>query len=209
MIDAAYHIIVIAVALWGVVKGFRRGFTGQLPGVLGFSFGIVCARLFSPEGEGVARSLFPWIEGHAGSQFVYSVLSAVGIYIIVYVAFGVLTGVLRSAMQVFETGILDRLSGAVFTLLRYLMVLSIVYNLILCVDPDSSLMRQVRADDGNVVEGVVLMAPGLLGCLDCEDLSHILQLREARKISVNQCSRDNVIEMRPAPSGKKYKIENA
>ncbi len=45
--------------------------------------------------------------------------------------------------------------------------------------------NNASADDGNVVECVMLLAPGLLGCGSVEDLAHILQLKEAKKISCN------------------------
>lgn len=183
--DAIYHIIVIAVAGLAVIKGFRSGFTGQVSGILGFAFGTVCAHVFDAEAEALMRALLPGLQGTPGSSFIYSVTSAVVVYVAVYLLFRMFTKVLRSAMQVFYVGMLDSLLGAAFCLVKYMLVVSIVYNLILCVNPSSSLLRYASADDGNVVECVMLLAPGLLGCGSVEDLAHILQLKEARKISCN------------------------
>ena len=191
MSAVAYHIIVIVIAAVAVIKGFRSGFTGQVSGVLGFAFGTVCTHVFSDQAEAFMRTLFPALQGHVGSEFIYSVTSAAVVYVIVYLLFKILTKVLRSAMQVFYVGMLDRLLGAAFCLAKYMLLLSIAYNLIVCVNPSSQLMKYATSDDGNVVECVMLLAPGLLGCHSFEDFYHILQLREAKKIS--QCITENEI----------------
>lgn len=185
MSEASYHIIVIVVGAVAVIKGFHSGFTGQVSGVLGFAFGTVCTHVFSDQADTFMRAVLPWLSGHVGAGFIYSVTSSALVYGAVYLFFKFFTRVLRSAMQVFYVGMLDKLLGAAFCLMKYMLVLSIVYNLIVCVDPSSPLMKCATADDGNVVEGVMLLAPGLLGCTSFEDLSHLIQLREARKISYN------------------------
>lgn len=197
MSEAAYHIVVIVVAVVSVIKGFHNGFTGQISGVLGFAFGTVCTHVFSDEAEAVTRWLLPGITGHVGAGFIYSVLSAALVYAIVYLLFKMLTRVLRSAMQVFYVGMLDKLLGAAFCLAKYMLLLSIVYNLIVCVNPSSHLMKYATSDDGNVVECVMLLAPGLLGCHSIEDFAHLIQLREAKKISHNINNNPCVIEMSP------------
>ena len=185
MSETGYHLIVIMVAAYAVIKGFRIGFTGQISGVLGFAFGTVCAHVFEADAEEIFRSLLPGVRRAAGGAFIYSVLSSVSIYCIVYVTFKTFTQVLRSAMQVFYVGMLDSILGGIFSLVKYMLMLSIVYNLLLCVNPTSPLLKYANADDGNVVESVMLLAPGLLGCGSVHDLAHLLQLREAKKISHN------------------------
>jgi len=209
MSDAIYHIIVMAVAAIAVIKGFRSGFTGQVSGILGFAFGAVCAHVFDTQAEEFVRMLLPGIQGRLGSAFIYSVLSAAMVYVMVYFLFKMLTKVLKSAMQVFYVGMLDSLMGAVFCLMKYMLMLSIIYNLILCVNPESRLLRYADADDGNVVECVLLIAPGLLGCGSCEDLSHLIQLREAKKISCNINCGPDVIDMVTLRFQSKIRIENA
>ncbi len=183
MSETGYHIIVIAVAAYAVIKGFKSGFTGQISGILGFAFGTVCAHVFESEAESILRSLLPGIRNSVGSAFIYSVLASVAVYCIVYTIIKFFTRVLRKAMQVFYVGMLDAIMGAVFCLFKYMLVVSIAYNLILCINPSSSLLKYASADDGNVVEAVVLLAPGLLGCGSVEDLAHLLQIRDAKSIS--------------------------
>lgn len=210
MNDAVYHLIVIAVAAVAIIKGFRSGFTGQVSGVLGFAFGTVCAHVFDEQADSFMRMLLPGLEGHLGAGFIYSVTSSALVYVVVYLLFRMLTKVLRSAMQVFYVGMLDKLLGSAFCLTKYMLLLSIIYNLILCVNPGSSLMKYATAEDGNVVECVMLLAPGLLGCYSYEDLSHLLQLREAKKISCNLKGSPVVISLEEnGGKAQFYLIENA
>ncbi|MDE6443901.1 MAG: CvpA family protein [Muribaculaceae bacterium] len=209
MSDAAYHIIALTVVAVALFKGYSSGFTGQVSGVLGFAFGAVCSHVFSDDVEGFIRWLVPSIGHVPGNTFIYSVLAVTVIYIGVYVIFRMLTGVLRSAMQVFGLGLLDRLLGAGFCVVKYLLLLSIVYNVIVCINPHSPLMKYANADDGNIVEGVMLLAPEFLGCYSFTDLAHILQLREARKISVNHRVYPCVINSEAGLPDNIIKIENA
>ncbi len=183
MSDLAYHIIVVAVAAVAVVRGFREGLTGQVCGVLGFAFGVVSARVFGGEAEGALRAMMPGLDGHIWSGFVYSQLACCCVYIVVYLLFRLLTGALKSAMSVFEIGILDSVFGSVFCLLKYMVIVSVAFNLLICVNPESRLVDYTEASDGNVVEAVVMLAPSLIGSLDADDLAHRLQLEAARKIS--------------------------
>lgn len=55
-ITMIYHLIAIIVAVFGVVKGYRKGFFRQIPLLIGFCFGVVCARIFCvPVEEGLRQ----------------------------------------------------------------------------------------------------------------------------------------------------------
>lgn len=193
MDNAFYQLMVIGVAILGVFRGYRKGFINQIPGVLGFAFGTVCCHVFTEQGEEVARALFPSIAGRLGADFIYSLLGSGVVYVAVFVAFSLLTRILRSAMQIFAGGLLNSLIGAAFCLVKYMLALSILFNIIVCFSPRSELMHSAMADDGNAVEVVMGIAPALLGCLSYEDLAHIVQLEDAKKISGNIRKPGNVI----------------
>ena len=193
MDNAFYQLLVIAIALIGVFRGYRKGFIDQISGVLGFAFGTVCCHVFAEPGEDLARNLFPGIANHLGADFIYSIIGAATIYLSVFLAFSLLTTILKSAMQVFSGGLLNSLLGAFFCMLKYLLFLSVAFNIIVCVSPRSALMKAALCDDGNAVEAVMALAPALLGSLSYEDLGHIVQLEDAKKISANLSEHHNVI----------------
>jgi len=178
-----YHIIAILVATLGVVKGYRKGLFRQIPLLIGFCFGVVCARIFcAPVEEGI-RELIPSLASCPEGNYVYSILSRGLIYIIVYEIFSFCTGFLRLLFRAFDSGVLDSIAGSFFSLTRYLLMLSVIYNFMLCWHTDSDLLRYAKSDDGNVIEEVMLVAPAILGGESVEDLAHTLQLEEAKCIS--------------------------
>ena len=185
MTGGIYQIIVLAVAAFAVVRGFRKGFTGQICGVLGLAFGAVCSIIFSPEVAAILKSIVPNLTSFPFPPFIYSVVAASLIYSCVYAAFKAFTKILQKALRVFRVGMLDRLAGSAFCILKYMLALSIVYNIILCINPNSPLLNYSKADDGNMVQSVLLLAPGLLGCISADDLAHAMQLLDAKKISCN------------------------
>lgn len=63
--------------------------------------------------------------------------------------------------------------------------MSVVFNIIMSVDSDSSLSDYCNADDGNVVGVVMGIAPALFSTETPEDLLYIKQKEEAKNISYN------------------------
>lgn len=185
MPTALFHLIAIAVAVYAVVKGFRVRFTRQLASVLGLAFGSVSAHMAMEPLEEWMRDSLPLHPDPAVASFVYSVTAVAAVYTAVFLLFKILGPLLRSAMMVLDAGMLDSLLGAAFSLWKYLLALSIAYNLYACFDPSSPLVKYAADDDGNVIEAVMHVAPLMLGCEDVAELAHSLQLRDARKISIN------------------------
>ena len=178
-----YHVIAILITTLGVVKGYRKGFFRQIPMLIGFCFGVVCAHIFSTPVEEGLRELAPSILTRPECNYVYSILSRGMIFIIVYELFSFCTCFLKLLFRSFHSGVLDSISGSFFTVVRYLLMLSIIYNFLLCWRTDSDLLRFAKADDGNIVEAVMLVAPAILGGESVEDLAHTLQLEAAKCIS--------------------------
>lgn len=192
MADLFCHIIVIAVAVLAALHGFRRGLAGQTSSVLGLAFGIVGTRVFSGDAYDFVKSLGLGGNDMVCAPFILSVLSSGILYCLIFFAVKFLTLPLQKAVSFIGFGILDSIAGIIFTLLRDLLFLSILFNIYVSFVPGSTLMKYATAEDGNAVEGVMILAPSALGCLSFEDLSHLIQLREARKISQNYCNPENV-----------------
>ena len=183
MTETVYPLLVILLGVVGLVSGYRRGLARQVSGVLGVAFGIVCARLFSPVCGEKLLEIYPAVgDGFAG-PFTVSCLSAGGVFVFVYLLFDSVTSILRSAMQLISVGMLDSLAGGVFGMFRYLLFVSLAYNLAADINPEGRLVGYARCHDGNVVEEVMLIAPALLDFRGIDELCHAVQLREASRIS--------------------------
>lgn len=187
--DAIFHILAIAVAAWGVIVGYRRGLTGLVTSVLGMAFGVVCSHIFA---DGVAEALEGWVTAifphsaeYSGGWYLASNLGCGAVYTGVFVLFRSVTGIIRNAMEGLSSGLLNSLLGTVFCVANYMLLLSICYNVLVGMNPESTLMRYGKADDGNICSAVMLVAPICLGSESFDEFVHEYQLREAKKISMN------------------------
>lgn len=181
--DAPYQIIVVGVALFALARGYRLGLTRQVSGILGVAFGIVCARVFGPELDEWMRGWMPRIYDPVAGQFFFSTLAAAVPFGASVLLFSLLTGILNAALSLFRIGILNSIGGAVFSLLKWIMLLSLLFDLAATRAIDSPLVRCSRHDDGNLVEEVMQLAPVILGSMPTSEYIHQVQLWEARRIS--------------------------
>lgn len=178
-----YNLIIFAVAALAIVVGFRRGLSRQIPSAIGIAFGVVCARLLAPGLNQVLYGAFPSVHGQVEQRFVYDTISTAIVFFSVYAIFVTVTGFLGRILAEGMGTILDNIGGALFGLFKWMLFLSIAYNLLLALNSRSVLLQSARSDDGNATEEVMMLSPALLGGEDIEQLFHRVQLEEAKKIS--------------------------
>lgn len=185
MSDVLFHIIAILVAALAVVRGYRHGLTGLVTSVLGMAFGVVCAHIFCNVASEIVASLTPaGILDRSGEYFTTN-LGAGLVFFIIYGIFKSVTKIINMAVGNLGSGLLNSLLGVFFCLFNYLLMLSIVYNVMVGLNPESGLMKYGKADDGNVIEAVMWIAPASLGSESFSDFAHKEQLRQAKTISEN------------------------
>lgn len=178
-----YSIIVLIGAAIAGIWGFRKGFSWQVPSLIGLAFGIISARLLGPAVYNIVYGAFPSVHGKVEETFVYDIISHTLVFLAIYYIFKTLTWFLSRALRSEDPTILNNIGGSLLSMFKYLMAVSIFFNLIVALDSNSELMHHVKSDDGNAVEEVMLLSPALLGGEDVMELSHKLQLEEAKKIS--------------------------
>lgn len=183
MWNGAYYIIVVIVGVWCIFSGYRKGLMRQMGVVLAVAFGIACSRLFGPEFMPHVDEWLPASLRGFNRDFVCQTLTYGSIYLLAECLVALFTMPVGKLLRFLGSGILDSLSGAVFRLFQGLMVLSIVYNLLVDLNPDSELTRSSRLHDGNLVEAVMKVAPAILGFPDAEEVAYRQQLEDAKKIS--------------------------
>lgn len=181
--ETAYHIVIIAVALIGLWAGWRAGFSGQVPAVLGLAFGAVSAHIFGPQLREAVTDRYPSMVHMPGGEYSCCFITGAIVFTAVFTVCVLLTGILGRTASAYGGGIADAIFGAVFGALKYLVFLSILLNLQACIDPGASSLRSADSDDGNVVAAVMRLAPALMSEMGLDDYLYILQMRHARSIS--------------------------
>lgn len=183
MVDALLHLAVIVMAVVGIFRGYREGFTGQIISILGLSVGAVASNAFGDDATLWIYDTFSQGANSPSTTFLDNFLGHTLVFSVLYVIFALIGKVLKSFMGYFGIDVLNGIAGAFFGAFKYLFVLSIVYNFAGGMFPTSRLMKFAGSDDGNLVELVMLIAPRVMGSLDCEDYHHLIQLKEAKTIS--------------------------
>ncbi|MBD5203460.1 MAG: CvpA family protein [Bacteroidales bacterium] len=177
------------------IAGWRRGFTGQVCAVTGFCIASLCAHIFSSEVDTSFLAPFIPADNPIAARFAVAFLSSAVVYAAVYAVCVMLTGIVRRALSMLDSNVVDSLFGALFAIFNGVFMLSIVMNIWLCLHPEGVLLKLCGADDANAPQIVLLLAPAVFGSPDACDLHHEVQLRDARLISCNRRPLPAVIEM--------------
>lgn len=154
-------IIIIAVAVAAFLVGYKRGIICQLGSLAGLVAAIVACRLF---GDVVGAAFTPEsMEGTVFGTYVGKIIGGTIIYIVVYVVVGIIARGLRCIARALRLGLIDRLGGAVLSLLKWTVAMSVVLNLWLALFPSSQPVKSSTLGGGALVKGVMEFAPGLWG----------------------------------------------
>lgn len=98
--EAIYHVLVIAVALVGLFRGFQAGLMRQVSGLLGFVFGIVAARAVGPDFSAWLAGWFPQVYHPVARVFFISVLGHGIVWGLCMFAFSMFAGILNFILSV-------------------------------------------------------------------------------------------------------------
>lgn len=177
-----YHLVIILAGVFAIITGYKAGFVKQIGSVVAMAFAIAAAYFVSPHIREYVGNILPdWAAFNV--RFVIDTLSAMIVFFAVYYLIRLLMVPLRMVMGFISGGMINALLGSVYRLFKYMLFISLFLNLIADIDPKSSIVKSSRNHDGNVVEGVVKIAPILIGFPGVEELGHYQQLEEAKKIS--------------------------
>lgn len=184
-----YPLILIGVLLLAIIYGWHRGMVRQMASLLGVAFGFVAARLFYEQAAELLSPLIPPAEKFAPEPFgtpmrMYAsyLVGAVAVFTAVFIVLRLLSGLLVSAMQLIHTGAINAMLGAAFCFCKWVIIMSIAFNLWLVIRPDCGLLKYCTDGDGNVVELVMDVAPALFGTDSPTELDRYRRLQEAQHL---------------------------
>lgn len=177
-----FHLIIVVAGVYGILTGYKKGLMRQLDSVTALAFAVVAAYIVSGDvEEWLWDYLSSWQEFNA--IFVAKTLSVTLIFIPVYFLLKLCLFMLARMMTAFPGGILNSIGGAIYKTFKYFLFISLFYNLLIDLRPTSALAETSRHHDGNIVEGVVKIAPFILGFPGGEEVVYHQQLEDAKKIS--------------------------
>lgn len=183
MFSGLFYVIIIVGAVGGLFLGYRRGLLRQLGSILGMAFGIVTVRMTAPDCVYYVDQWLPPVVSGFNREYVIQSVACGGIYLAVSFFIQLCAWPIGKLMIGLGGGMGDLISGAVFKMFKYLFILSIFYNIFVDVKPSGDLAKSARQHDGNLVEGVIKIAPPILGFPGGEEVGQRQQLEDAKSIS--------------------------
>ena len=177
-----FHLLIVVAGVYGVLAGYKKGIMRQIGSVVALAFAIVAAYVL---GGNVEEWLWDYLSAWKAFNAIYvaKTLAVMTVFFPVYFLLDLCLIPLSRLMRTFESGILNSIGGALFRTFKYFLFLSLCYNLLIDIKPTSALAQTSRHHDGNIVEGVVKIAPFILDFPGGEEVVYRQQLEDAKKIS--------------------------
>ncbi len=162
---AIIDIVILAVFAVAVIAGFRKGFIVQIGSLAAIIVAIIACRVF---GQQVAELILARCDGDPSvwQRYSASALGYCGVYIIAYYAVVLVARFCRKAVSVLMLGPLDSIGGALVSVFKWFMTLSVAANLYLALFPSGSCLSSSRLCGGKVAGTIVDLAPAVLGQLN-------------------------------------------
>lgn len=126
MADDVILIIVGVFLVVAAVTGFMRGFIAQIGQIAGLVVGIIASRIFSPQ-------IFTYLgmdETDSASTAV-EIIIYVAVFLAAFFVTVFVARMIRGVAHAVALGLLDRIAGAVFKVIKWAFFLSLFYNLLL------------------------------------------------------------------------------
>lgn len=153
-------IIILIVFVASVVYGFYKGIIVQAGALGGVLLGVILCRLASPW---LAAEIAGWHDGGNAPSYVDSVLANIILFIAGYLGVKAVAGFFKNITHALCLGGLDRVAGAIFCMLQWMLVVSLLLNLWLIIKPATNLHALSTIGNGHAIDAIVAFAPKLLG----------------------------------------------
>lgn len=168
---AAIDILILIIFVAAVLYGLRRGAICQTGDLLALFAGVLACRLF---GDTVSHLILALTSGSdtpsPTAGYSASVIGNLVVYLAVYIVVRMLARGARTICRALMLGPIDRILGAIFTVLEWMLGLSLVLNLWAAIFPDSDLMTASQLGHGLALQSIMDFAPWLFGSITASGL---------------------------------------
>ncbi|MBD5300916.1 MAG: CvpA family protein [Bacteroides sp.] len=167
---AAIDIILILIFILTAWLGFRKGLIVQLGSVAAIVVAIIACRMFGATVENLFFDCHPdWQTGSSLSRYGVSILANGVIYLVAYYAVILVAKFLHTATHAILLAPLDHIAGALFSVAKYGLLVSLLLNLYIVLFPSAKFLADSRLAGGKVVELTVGFAPWVLDAIHPSD----------------------------------------
>lgn len=157
-------IFIIIIGVASLIYGFSRGIIKELGSLCSILLGIIACRLFGDHATTIAAGILG-VDPQANpiSHYAASMVGNAGLFCAVWLAVFVIARLLHGAIHAIHLGFIDSLLGAAFCAAKWLLVLSLILNLIYIMAPTAG-MWGANPPEG-IIKAILAYAPWLFGAL--------------------------------------------
>lgn len=154
-----FDIIILIVAGYSILKGFKTGFVKQLASLGGLLAGAILS------GQ-VSYILEPYM--HKVSERFAAPLSYMIAFVLIITAFAIVGHMLHEILETVKLGTLNRLAGAALCFSKWILAISILINLISKADENKRLISDNFRKKSRTFNSVQAIAPIIVPYLKFE-----------------------------------------
>ncbi len=119
-----FDILVITILAYGLIRGTFRGLVREVSSIVGVVGGFYAAFTYYPN---VARLLSPLISRWVTHSAYIDILSYLAIFSVVMIVVSILAAIIKYLLNIAYLGWVDRLCGALFGLVKAVLVVCVVF----------------------------------------------------------------------------------
>lgn len=153
--------------------GFGKGLLRALASLIGLVAAVYCAMFFSHFVEAYVSRWFGWRDLDYIASFLIT-------FLLIMVVFSLLGRVLTKVADFVMLGILNKIFGGLFNMLKYAFLLSVIFMFVNSTD-DYRILSQEKRDSSTLYEPIASIAPAILP----EIMIHVDDLMEPKEEKEN------------------------
>lgn len=163
-----FDLMILIILLLAFVGGLKKGLIRMLIGLAT----IILAAIF---GGKLAAFLLPYISkiNNISPQWA-NLLAYLAAFMIIALVLSAVGNLIHKLFTIVYLGFINRLIGGIIAIGSAMVVLSILLNLLLIIDPEERLINQKIKDESFFYERVQAVVPAIVPYLNISDLSEII-----------------------------------
>ncbi|MDE6859759.1 MAG: CvpA family protein [Duncaniella sp.] len=159
-------IIIVIIFAVAAVVGFRKGFITQIGSLAAIVIAILACRLLGAQAvEMISPSVPDAADPNSFPRYITVIAVYCVIYLVAYYAVVLVAKLLKLVAHTVLLGPLDRIGGALVSVVKWFIPVSLALNLYIAMYPGSDLASKSHLCGGRPVAWIVELAPGILGAL--------------------------------------------
>jgi membrane protein required for colicin V production len=160
MLQGSFDIIIAGIIIFSVITGYISGLVMQLASLLG----LVCCAFFAGKTATVVHPFFMEFTGIP--DYISIPLSYLLSFILIMIAFYAAGKLLDGFVKAIQLNMLNRLAGSFFSVAKWLIMISILLNLLVIIDKDEHIIKHDIKERSLSYPYIKPLAPSFIPFLD-------------------------------------------